>query len=414
VLASNVAALKFDFTSPGSENGYCGYSEITVFGSASAPLILQPTVITPVQPATAATVVGDQIAFTAAFASAQPMDYQWQVIRGGATNNIPGATYPTLSLTNLQLTDTASYRLVASNALGLGLSAPSSLVVSSVPAAVNNIITTVATQTGLGSGTFTPVWPVATNGSLIAGQAPSSFNGNFSLEISGRSVNSLTDGGSSSLARIDAPIGFTTTTNYVTCGNGNGAGSWVIYSLTNSVTGYKLTNVVVYGGWADAGRDQQAYTVFYSTVTAPTNFIALTAVNVNPSNPANAQSATRVTLTPATGALATNVAAIKFDFSSPSSENGFCGYAEITVFGSASLILGPPTVLSATLVPGSSSFVLNVGDLSTGQNYMIQSTTNLAATVWSIETNFVASQGVATFTNPTAGYNQKFYRVVGY
>ena len=30
---------------------------------------------------------------------------------------------------------------------------------------------------------------------------------------------------------------------------------------------------MVYGGWCDAGRDQQAYTVSYSTVSAPTTFI---------------------------------------------------------------------------------------------------------------------------------------------
>ncbi|HWH69799.1 MAG TPA: alpha-L-rhamnosidase C-terminal domain-containing protein, partial [Candidatus Sulfotelmatobacter sp.] len=173
VLASNVAALKFDFTTPTSENGYCGYSEITAFGTASAPPIGEPTVLTPVQPATATTVVGEQITFSAAFVSSQPMTYQWQAIRGGTTNPIAGATDPTLTLTNLQLTNTASYRLVASNALGVAVSAPGSLTVSPVPAAVNQIITTVATQTGLGSGTFTPGWAVVTNGSLIAGKAPS-------------------------------------------------------------------------------------------------------------------------------------------------------------------------------------------------------------------------------------------------
>src|ERR1019366_8790331 len=290
-------ALKFDFTSPTSENGYCGYSEITVFGSASASLTVPPTLVTNTQPATATTVVGDQITFTAAFNSAQAINYQWQVISGGATNNIVGATTRTLTLTNLQLTNTASYQLVASNALGVAMSAPASLTVSNVPAAVNNIITTIATQTGLGSGTFMPGWTVVTNNSLIAGQAPSSSSGNFSMEITGRNVKALTAG----------------------------AGALLIYSLAGSATGYNLSNIVVYGGWADNGRDQQAYTVSYSTMLAPTNFIALTSVNLNPSDPANAQSATRVTLSSATGALATNVAAVKFDFGSPSSENGYCG-----------------------------------------------------------------------------------------
>ena len=416
VLASNVGTLKFDFSSPSSENNYCGYSEITVFGSASASLTVPPTLVANTQPATAITVVGDQITFTAAFNSAQAINYQWQVISGGATNNIVGATTRTLTLTNLQLTNTASYQLVASNALGVAMSAPASLAVSNVPAAVNNIITTIATQTGLGSGTFMPGWTVVTNNSLIAGQAPSSSSGNFSMEITGRNVNALTAGGGLGLTEIAGGTGYpiASSTNYVTCGNGSGAGALLIYSLAGSATGYNLSNIVVYGGWADNGRDQQAYTVSYSTMLAPTNFIALTSVNLNPSDPANAQSATRVTLSSATGALATNVAAVKFDFGSPSSENGYCGYAGITAFGTVSIPPAVPATLSATLQAGLSGFIMNVGSLVVGRNYSLQSTTNLASAVWFTETNFVATQVTAGLTNSTANDPQKFYRIVAY
>jgi hypothetical protein len=339
------------------------------------------------------------------------MNYQWQVISGGTTNNIAGATTPTLTLTNLQLTNTASYELVASNALGVTASAPAFLTVSNLPADVNNIITTVANQTGLGSGTFTPVWTVATNGSLIAGQAPSSSSGNFSMEVSGRSVNFLTGGGNNSLTQIPSSAGYSTSTNYVTCGNG--AGSLLIYTLAGWATGYNLTNITVYGGWADAGRDQQAYTVYYSTMTAPTNFIALTSVNFNPSNPANAQSATRVALSPATGALATNVAAVKFDFTTPTSENGFCGYSQINVFGTVNLPPAVPANLSATFQAGQTGFILNVGSLVVGRNYTLQSTTNLTSAGWSTETNWIATQATTALTNSTANSPQKFYRIVG-
>ena len=75
----------------------------------------------------------------------------------------------------------------------------------------------------------------------------------------------------------------------------------MIYTFANSATGYNLTNITVYGGWADNGRDQQAYTVYCSTVTAPTNFISLTGVNFNPSIASDIQSATRVTITYSTG-----------------------------------------------------------------------------------------------------------------
>ena len=415
VLASNVAALKFDFSSPSSENNYCGYSGITAFGKASASFPAPPTLVTNTQPATATTVVGDQIAFNAAFISTQPMNYQWQVISGGATNPLVGAANPTLTLTNLQLTNTASYQLVSSNALGVALSAPASLLVSSVPTAVNNLITTVTAQTGLGSGSFTPTWSVATNCSLIAGHAPSSSSGDFSLEISGRSISSLTSGGDSGLTLIAGGAGFpiTTSTNYVTCGNGNGAGASLIYSLTGSAIGYNLTNIVVYGGWADAGRDQQAYTVAYSTTSAPTNFLSLTSVNFNPSNPANAQSATRVTLAPAAGALATNVTAVKFDFTTPASENGYCGYAAIGVFGTPSIPPAVPANLSAAVQAGQGGFVLRVGSLVVGRAYTLLSTTNLAGSAWSAETSFVATQALAFFTNSATNFPQKFYRIAG-
>jgi len=168
---------------------------------------------------------------------------------------------------------------------------------------------------------------------LIAGQSPSSTSGNFSLEAPGRSVNSLTAGGNNGLWQINGTSGSTTSTNYVTCGNGSGAGSLITYTLTGSVSGYDLTNITVYGGWKDAGRDLQAYTVYYSTEAAPATFNLLGTVNFTPVNSAGVQCATRATLTPAAGVLATRVAAVKFNFTSPTTPNGYCGYSEINLSG---------------------------------------------------------------------------------
>jgi hypothetical protein len=112
---------------------------------------IQNTFNPTVTPVTAADVVGSQVTFTSATGGIF-QSYQWRVIRGGVTNNIPGATNATLTLANLQLTNAAFYQLVASNAFGVSTSSPSSLTVSSVPTAVNNVITAYAAQTGLGSG----------------------------------------------------------------------------------------------------------------------------------------------------------------------------------------------------------------------------------------------------------------------
>jgi hypothetical protein len=249
-----------------------------------------------------------------------------------------------LILTNLQLTDTASYQLQASNAYGVVVSRASSLTVSSLPAAVNNVVTAMAAQTGTGSGTFTPTWTPMPNGSLIAGQSPSSTTGNFSEEVAGRNVNSLTGGGALGLTQVPGGYGISTSTNYVTCGNGIGidgssAGETIVYTLTGSANGYDPANIMVYGGWANASRDQQAYTVYYSTAAAPSVFNLLGSVNYLPADPANAQSATRVTLSPATSVLASHVVAVKFDFTTPTSENGYCGYSEIGLFGAPTLVI---------------------------------------------------------------------------
>jgi len=220
---------------------------------------------------------------------------------------------------------------------------------------VPSVIITTTNQAGSGSYPFTPDWSIVTNGDLILGQAPSSSAGDFNLEPFSvtRNVSSLTTGGSLTIRTNGNPV--TASGNYVTCGNGSGldgnpdnetapAGSSVVYTLAGSANGYDLTNITVYGGWADNGRDQQAYTVYYSIVSAPANFISLATVNFNPSIANNIPDATRVTLTSSVGVLATNVAAVRFDFTSPASENGYCGYAGITVFGSPSI--GP--VITAT------------------------------------------------------------------
>jgi len=67
---------------------------------------------------------------------------------------------------------------------------------------------------------------------------------------------------------------------------------------------------------------------------------------------------------------------------------------------------------AALLAPN--SFVIDLGLLVAGRNYMIQSTTNLASGIWTTETNFVAGQSAAAFTNLISNYAETFYRVVGY
>jgi hypothetical protein len=190
---------------------------------------------------------------------------------------------------------------------------------------------TVTTDNQQGALPFTPSW-TPTSASLIAGLSPSSFAGNFSEEGGGRNVNSLTAGGSLTVSQVPGGGGETCSSDYVTCGDGSGAGSNIVYTLPASTNGYNLTNITVYGGWTDNGRDQQAYTVYYATAASPSVFIALTSVNYDPANPGSVACATRVGIADsAGGVLASNVVALKFDFTNPNSKNGYCGYAAITV-----------------------------------------------------------------------------------
>jgi alpha-L-rhamnosidase len=311
----------------------------------------------------------------------------------------PGVTYVGTS------NDCAIYSIGSGNYIW---SSPYPSVIAPPP----SVIITTTNEVGTGTNApFTPSWTVMNEGSLIAGQSPGTALGNFSEEVSGRNVNSLTEGGSLTLAQIAGTTGYTTSTNYVTCGNNNGAGSNLIYTLTGSALGYDLTNITVYGGWDDNGRDQQAYTVYYSTMTAPTNFTLLAVVNFNPLIANELPSATRVTLTSSDGLLATNVAAVKFDFTSPGSENGYCGYAAITVFGTASLAPPVPVVVSTTMLTPD-SFVMDFARLIAGRHYELESTTNLASAIWDVETNFVAVAALASITNLTTNCPQKFYRLL--
>jgi len=318
--------------------------------ASPAPVLMQDAM-----PATAFNMVGDQVTFTAVFSDSPATTFQWQKITDGATNDVSGATNMTLTLANLQLTDAAAYRLEAintTNRLAVTYTSARPLRVERVPAAANNIVTITASQTGLSDGAFTPTWTVVTNDNLIAAQAPVSNGGDFSKEVSGRNIDSLTAGGSLQITKTamtvgDSQGGFSTSDNYVTCGDGYRAGSSFTYLLTGSKNGYNLTSFTTYGGWVNAGRDQQAYTVYYSTIAAPELFIPLASVNFTPPDPADAPSATRVTLRPAAGVLAKNVALVKFDFTNPSSKNGYCGYSQIILSGAASATLPPPNFQAA-------------------------------------------------------------------
>jgi hypothetical protein len=113
-------------------------------------------------------------------------------------------------------------------------------------------------------------------------------------------------------------------------------GGSVTFTLDTSVNtyGYDISSIANYGGWNDAGRDQQKYSVFYSLV-GDSSFSLFGSVDHNSGTAsANDPSATSVIFTP-DSALA-NVDAIRIDFLN-GVENGYTGYGEFDVVGAASV-----------------------------------------------------------------------------
>ena len=380
VLATNVAALEFDFTTPngGGENGYQGYNEIALYGTPSAPVsyTLAPVLVEDIEPAQAADVVGGQVTFEATFASSQPLSYQW-LLNG---SNIPGATNASLTLTNLQLTDSGTYGVMASNSLGTASSSTSSFTVNPVPVPTNGFVISSAFQVSAAGTVYPALFPSWTisPGDLLEGKSPSSVgSGDFANGGAG-GVAKLTDG---SLSMADGLL-----SSFASGGTG-GSGTTVTYQLASGGVGVTVNEIVTYGGWQDGGRDQQHYTVYYSTVASPTNFIALTSVSYDPTVsgngvPSNLPIVDKVTITSSTGApLATNVAALEFDFTNPSGENGWSGYSELAVYGQAA---ATGLEVHSMLLPGGNLALFGTGG-TPGGPYTWLTSTNVATlhSAWS-------------------------------
>jgi len=172
--------------------------------------------------------------------------------------------------------------------------------------------------------------------------------------------------------------------------------------------GYTITNLMTYTAWRDNGRVNANYGVSYSL--DGTNFHSISTVAYNPSTyPANDGTGGTCTSLAVSGLK--GVRYLRWTFSA-SQQNGGVGYTELGAFGHSSAPLTPPNLIVTQTEP--ESFVFSASGLSTGQRYLLQSKTNLADALWFTESDLVATQTVAFFTNSTVGYPQKYYRLSGY
>ena len=367
-LATNVAGIEVAFV--GGENGYEGYSEIAVYGTPSAVVpTIPPVVVRDIIPFVGNDVVGSSATFSVVFDSSDPMTFQWfEVATNGVTTPVTGGNAESLTLNNLQLSDTSSYFVVASNSLGTATSTTNSFAVDPAPTPVSGMTEAFAyQQTFSGGPELAPTWTLAPGDLLEGLTASSTGSGNFTMNGDGP-LSELTDG----------LIGYVGGTVYSFCSCGSsGAGTSVTYTLAGSANGYNINQIVTYGGWQDQGRDWQNYTVYYATAANPTNFTTLTSVVDKASllDPNRLPNMTRVTIAPAgAGPLAANVVALEFNFAAPiGQENGWQGYSELAAYGQASV--APLSFNSVSISSG--NLVLSGSGGSAGSNYAVLSATNL-------------------------------------
>jgi hypothetical protein len=366
-LATNVVALEFSFFT--GENGYEGYSEVAAYGTPSANAVTNNGVVLTrdIIPFNGADVAGSSETFTAVFESSQPITYQWYVISNGVTLPVSGGTSASLTLTNLQTAETGSYFVVGLNGLGEASSSTNTFTVNPAPTATNNVLEGFAfQQTYTGGPELAPTWTFAPN-DLLLGLAATTLS---------PSASAFSQGGCGPASNLtDGQIGYIGGTLEDFCSCGSSEGTTAIYTFPSPGSGYKISEIITYGGWQDTGRDWQNYTVSYSTPAAPATFTTLASVVYKVSTPGIANSGipnmSRVTLTPASGSyLATNVAALQFNFASPAGqENGWQGYSELAVYGQRSVTFTSTAVSGTNLVLGGSG--------PAGANYTILSATNL-------------------------------------
>jgi len=168
----------------------------------------------------------------------------------------------------------------------------------------------------------------------------------------------------------------------------------VNYELDTSVNtkGYNITSVDTYAAWADSGRDNQDFTILYSTVTDPTTFIPL-AVVANHTTSTILSTHSRVA--PSSGYLAQKVKTLKFYFANQ--ENGYVGYREFIALGTPVPLTDP---ITWTGLSGSSG---NAAWVTTPDNNWKVTADNSVANFSSIApVNFDSTGTNANITIPTA------------
>jgi len=104
----------------------------------------------------------------------------------------------------------------------------------------------------------------------------------------------------------------------------------ITYMLASSALGFNIAKIDTFTGWRDPGHFQQDYSISFAYKTAPSQF--LNAINVA-ARPTGVNDAKVSLFNVGGAALATGVVGVRFNFANV--QNGFVGYRELDVLGSA-------------------------------------------------------------------------------
>ena len=203
-----------------------------------------------------------------------------------------------------------------------------------IGAAQGAVVTSVETDIAPsgGTGAYTPIFPSGgpSSADILNGLLPSASVGDFTRENS-TGVAALTNGSVSTF------YGNQTAESIHAAYATGGVNESVTYALSGI---YNLSSIVIYGGWNDAGRDQQHYNILTSD-DAGSTFDFLGTIDINPGVQGTHVTpvSNRVAFTEdSLPNLATGVTHVRLEFLGV--ENGYTGYAEIDVFGAQQFMPG--------------------------------------------------------------------------
>lgn len=227
--------------------------------AASVPAAWLPYVIRDTSPSTLAVAVGGNAVFTAAFSNSPPVSFQWQQVPAGSpsvTNNINagvinvtnnGVVTSTLTLSNAQLTDAASYQLQAVNATN------SAAVVYTTSASLTVVPEITWYAPGTGNGTFSTDSVLTFAGSTANEVYGVDFGGSGTVTTdNGYSFNDYAGSGNMSIANSAGLVSYTGYEGGSVTTGDNGLDTILDYGVSGTAANTATLNNLTVG---------QAYTV---------------------------------------------------------------------------------------------------------------------------------------------------------